>query len=215
LVGLRRCLGSPYLLAICGFLLLYTASSTVIYLERQDIVAATIDGRSGWRAFSAKLDIYTQSLALIGQLLVTSALLKRLGIAGGLAFVPAVTMLGFGVLGGWSTLLVVGIVETCRKVCEYVVTRPSREVLYTVVPREEKYEAKVFIDTFVYRLGDVLGTGFVSCVAIFSAQPGATFLAAIPFLLVWIVVAVQLGRKQAMMQRELAHRESSAVVAAN
>ncbi len=39
----------------------------------------------------------------------------------------------------------------------YAIARPCREMLYTVLPRDAKYKAKNFIDTFVYRFGDQVG----------------------------------------------------------
>lgn len=200
-VGMRRCLASPYLLAICAFFLLYTITSTALYIERSTLVSESITDSAGRREFTANLNLWTQSLSLIGQLVITSAFLRGLGIAGGLAFVPCVTILGFAVVGAHPLLVVVMIVEITRRVAEYVVTRPSREVLYTVVKPEEKYEAKVFIDTFVYRMGDALGGALVGAMQATMSGRGSILLATIPFALIWLLLAVKLGRWQASLQR--------------
>lgn len=201
LVGMKRCLASRYLLAICAFFLLYTITSTALYIERSTLVSTTIPDSAGRRAFSADLNLWTQSLSLVGQVVITSALLRRLGIAGGLAFVPCVTILGFFLVGFHPALVVVMVVEIGRRVSEYVVTRPSREVLFTVVKPEEKYEAKVFIDTFVYRMGDALGGALVGALQAWVSGSGSILLATIPFAIVWLLLAIRLGRWQATLQR--------------
>jgi AAA family ATP:ADP antiporter len=204
LTGMRRCLRSPYLLGICAFLALYTLTSTAIYLGKQSIVdVAFDDDRDGRKEFFADIDLVTQGLTLFGQLLITATFLRRLGVTFGLAFVPVITIVGFVIVGFEPTLLAVVAFEVVRRVAEYVVTRPSRELLFTVVPREDKYPAKMFIDTFVYRLGDALGSGFTAITQRGSLGPEATFFAAAPVAAVWLVVGIVLGRRQTARARDL------------
>lgn len=200
-VGVRRCLSSPYLLAICVFFVLYTITSTALYIERSSIVSETITDSGGRKAYTANLNMWTQSLSLVGQLIVTSAFLRWIGIAGGLAFVPCVTIAGFCIVGGNPVLSVVMVVEISRRVAEYVVTRPSREVLFTVLPPEEKYEAKVFVDTFVYRMGDALGGALVGMLQSRLVDPGRVLIATVPIAIVWLVLAIFLGRWQVRLQQ--------------
>ena len=80
-----------------------------------------------------------------------------------------------------------------RRTVHYGVDRPGREALYTVIPPEQKYTAKSFIDTFVYRLGDQIGAwGTVGAYAGLSA---ATALGAVamPVALLWVGAAFVLG----------------------
>ncbi|KAF8397130.1 hypothetical protein HHK36_016037 [Tetracentron sinense] len=62
-------------------------------------------------------------------------------------------------IAAWPTWIVVAVSETLRKVVTYVVTRPGRELLFTVVSQDEKYKAKVCIDVIVQRLGDATAAG--------------------------------------------------------
>ncbi|MEJ0070144.1 MAG: hypothetical protein WDO24_17100 [Pseudomonadota bacterium] len=80
-----------------------------------------------------------------------------LGVALALAFVPVLTMIGFAALAITPSLGVIAVFQVLRRAAEYAITRPAREVIYTVVPREDRYKTKGFIDTFVYRLGDQAG----------------------------------------------------------
>lgn len=70
---------------------------------------------------------------------------------------PALTVIGFLALGSFPILAVFVVFQVLRRAGEYAVARPTREVLYTVLDREDKYKAKHFIDTFVYRGGDQVG----------------------------------------------------------
>ncbi len=96
-------------------------------------------------------------------------------------------------------------VRCSRRAAEFALFRPAREVLFTVVPREEKYAAKNFVDTFVYRCGDVVGAGADRVLATLGAGAGALAAIFLPLGAVWIGLAAWLGRRQ----RALAAREEA------
>ncbi len=189
----REVVRSPYLLAICGFMLLYTVTSTFLYFQKIAIVDAEIVERAARTAFFARIDLVVNGLTVIAQLFITGRYLRRLGLVAGLVLVPALTLVGFVVLGAAPTLAVVAGFEVVRRVANYAVTRPSREVLYTVVTREEKYKAKHLIDTFVYRAGDQLGVW--TSAAVTAAGLGVVGIAgmAAPAAALWIGLAAWLG----------------------
>jgi AAA family ATP:ADP antiporter len=91
------------------------------------------------------------------QALVTGQLMKRLGVHVTLALLPVTVALGFIGLAITASLTTLITVQAAFSAVQRSITRPSRETLFTVVPREDKYKSKAFIDTFVYRGGDVLG----------------------------------------------------------
>jgi AAA family ATP:ADP antiporter len=129
------------------------------------------------------------SLALQGVLV--GPLLRRFGVGPVLVVLPSLTLLGCVALGVTPTLGALVVFQVARRACDYGIAKPAREVLFTVVSREEKYKAKTFIDTFVYRSGDALGA------AVFGGGGvvGAALLAvSVPVCLVWAGVAVFLGR---------------------
>ncbi|RZR91571.1 hypothetical protein BHM03_00019706 [Ensete ventricosum] len=90
------------------------------------------------------------------------------GITIAICSAPVVATSNMVVLAVWPTWIIVAITETIRKVTTYVVTRPARELLFTVVSQDEKYKAKmltslvilqIFIDVIVQRLGDATAAG--------------------------------------------------------
>lgn len=96
----------------------------------------------------------------------------------------------------------VAVSETIRKVVNYVVTRPGRELLFTVVSQDEKYKAKVCIDVIVQRLGDATAAGmFKFLFGMLNGQTSTVSFFALPVCLLWIVIAIRLGGRQAQLAR--------------
>jgi len=120
-------------------------------------------------------------LTLLVQLFFTGRIVLLLGVGVALALLPALTMVGFGVLAFAPSLGTIAIFQVLRRAGDYAIARPTREVLFTVVPREDRYKTKGFIDTFVYRLGDQVGAWSVTLSVALSSGSGsrAAALAAI------------------------------------
>ena len=83
--------------------------------------------------------------------------LRAIGVGLTLAMLPLLSILGFGTLAWTPTIAVLVVYQVLRRAGNFAFARPTREVLFTVVPREDKYKAKSFIDTVIYRIGDQVG----------------------------------------------------------
>ena len=128
-------------------------TSTFAYFQQQDIVSLSINERGAQTAFLASIDVGVNALALLVQLFLTGRVVAILGVSLALALLPALTMVGFAGLALAPSLAMVAVFQVIRRATDYAITRPVREVIYTVVSREDRYKAKGFIDTFVYRAG--------------------------------------------------------------
>lgn len=157
LSGIRAVLTSPYLLAVCGYMLIYTVTSTFFYLAQQRIVLAAGADTAARTGMNATIDLWANGATLAVQLLLTGRIMKWIGQGGALAATPIVTLAGLAWLGQSPALGALIPAVVARRSVHYAVDRPGREALYTVIPPDQKYTAKSFIDTFVYRGGDVLG----------------------------------------------------------
>jgi AAA family ATP:ADP antiporter len=199
LAGIERVFKSPYLLGICAYMLLYTLGSTFLYFQQAHIVEAAYTDREARTALFARIDLAVNVLTILVQAFITGKLMSRLGVATTLTIVPAISVLGFLGVGIWPTVgMLIGFL-VLRRAGNFAVARPSREVLYTVVSREDKFKAKSFIDTFVYRLGDQIGAWTDPVVASLGfGMAGVGFVAA-PLAALWLVVGLWLGRRQAVM----------------
>jgi len=195
--GVRAAARSPYLLGICAYLLCYTALSTALYFQQVDIVGREIPDSVERTRLFATLDLTVNGLTLAMQLLAFARLSALLSLAWMLALMPLVSVLGFLWLGTVPTLGVLIVFGVARRVGEFSIAKPAREELFTVVAREERYKAKNFIDTVVYRGGDALSAWLAGLLR--AAGLGATALAfvAVPVALAWFAVGLWLGRRQA------------------
>jgi AAA family ATP:ADP antiporter len=184
LAGARAALTSPFLLAICGYLLCYTALSTALYFQQVEIVRDAVPDPQARTRLFASVDLLVNGLTLAIQVLAFSRLAAFLGPAGMLATVPLLSVAGFVWLGATPTLAALIAFGVVRRVGEFAISKPAREALFTVVPREERYKAKNFIDTVVYRGGDALAGWLFAGVSAFAAAAVAAG---------WTALAVFLG----------------------
>ena len=196
LAGVTRTFASPYLLNISLFLLLFSVTSTFLYFEQAGIAKHSFPDRGAQTAFFASVDLAVNVLTLGVQLFLTGRIVSRLGVALTLAILPAFSILGFAALAIWPTIGVIVAFQVLRRAGNYAIARPIREVLFTVVPREDRYKAKSFIDTVVYRLGDQIGAW--SFTGIQGLGLGSTGIAgaAIPLSAAWLLNSLWLGRAQ-------------------
>jgi AAA family ATP:ADP antiporter len=91
--------------------------------------------------------------------------------------------------------------QALRRAGNFAIARPTREVLFTVLPREDRYKAKSFIDTFVYRAGDQIGAWSYALMGLFGLGIVGSALAAVPLSIIWLVNGLWLGRKQEQFAR--------------
>ena len=200
IAGISHVLGSPYLLNVGGFLLLYAITSTFLYFQQAAIVSHSFADRGAQTQFFATIDLSVNMLTLAVQLFLTGRIILLLGVSLSLAILPALTMIGFGTLALAPTLGVIAVFQVLRRAGDYAIARPTREVLFTVLPREDRYKSKGFIDTVVYRLGDQVGAWSVVLLGGFGSRSAA--LVAIGFAALWLVNGLWLGRRQRVLEAE-------------
>ena len=131
----------------------------------------------------------------------------RLGLT--LALLPLICILGFTGLGLAPTLTAIVLFQVLRRSGNYALARPAREVLYTVVDREDKFKAKSFIDTFVYRGGDQVGAWSYAWLTTIGLGAGAIAFLTVPVAGLWLLVGLWLGRQQAARAGRLVARPAS------
>ncbi len=196
LSGVSHSLSSPYLLGIAAYMFLFTLGSTVLYFQQAEIVGGAYADSAARTAVFGRIDLAVNVLTIVTQAFLTGRILRWLGVGLTLALVPAISVVGFAWLGASPVLWVVVGFMVLRRAGEYAVARPTREVLYTVLTREDKYKAKNFIDTFVYRLGDQVSAWSYRGLMALGFSLSAIAMVAVPLAGVWLLVAIGLGRAQ-------------------
>ncbi|MDH5832574.1 NTP/NDP exchange transporter [Luteimonas kalidii] len=194
--GLRAVFASPYLLGIAGYVLAMTVVATFIYFTRLQMVAmaeSDLDARTG---LLGNIDMWTQIAVLLLQLTLTGQIIRRFGLGFALAALPVATALGFVGLAVYGSFAMLIALEAMSKAVQRGLTRPAREALFTVVSREDKYKAKAFIDTFVYRAGDVVGAQTEGLLGRLGLALGGLVTVVVPLALFWAMLGLWLGRVQ-------------------
>ena len=194
--GFQSVFRSPYLLAICAYVLILAIMVTFLYFTRLQMVAALGTDLDARTATFARIDVITQAATLVLQALVTGHLMQRLGVAVTLALLPLTAALGFVGLAIAGSLAALVAFEATFRAVQRGIMRPARETLFTIVPRADRYKAKAFIDTFVYRTGDVVGAQTEGLLTRIGIGLIALTSVAVPLAIVWAVLGWWLGREQ-------------------
>ena len=201
LAGFRDALASSYLLNVSLFLLLYAITSTFLYFQQASVVSHAFSSRAAQTQFFAAIDLGVNILTLAVQLFLTGRILRRFGVGTTLSLLPAASVVGFGVVALLPSLASVIAFQIIRRAGNFAIARPTREILFTVLPREDRYKAKSFIDTAVYRLGDQIGAwSFALLSWLKLGATGISVVAAVASA-VWLANSWWLGRRQDVLAR--------------
>ena len=199
---------SPYLAGIALWVSLLSIAATFLYFQQANIVAAASEDPAIRTRLFASIDLAVGILTLAVQAFATGKLIARFGVGAALAFLPAVFAAGFAVLAAAPMLAVVIAFQALQRTANFAVSNPAREVLFTVVAREEKYKAKNVVDVVAVRGADAAGGWLFSALRSLGLELTAISLAAIPIAAVSILLARALGRGQ---ERRAAARERHAL----
>jgi AAA family ATP:ADP antiporter len=199
IAGLTLILRSRYLLGMVLFMLLHTSAATLLYFEQGRIVEASYDDVASRTQFFALVDLTVSTLTLVFQLLLTAPLIRLVGIGGALVALPLATVLAFAAMAASPVPTTVALAQALRRAVEFAVVRPAREVIWTVVSREEKYKAKNVIETLVYRGGDAASGWLSFGLTAMGAGFGMLAVLVIPFAGVWAWLSLWLAGRQKQM----------------
>ncbi|WP_130904716.1 MFS transporter [Pseudomonas sp. Sample_22] len=197
LAGITLILRSPYLLGLVLFMLLHTSAATLLYFEQGRIVAGSYADTGSRTQFFAIVDLIVSALTLTLQLLLTAPLIRLVGIGGALLAMPLATIVAFAAMALAPVPATVALAQGLRRAVEFALVRPAREVLWTVVSREEKYKAKNVIETLVYRGGDAASGWLSAGLTALGAGFGLVALVIVPFAGMWGGLCLWLARRQA------------------
>jgi AAA family ATP:ADP antiporter len=198
--GVKLVLTSPYLGGIAVFVFLMAAVNTFLYLQQAQLLSIHYPDGGARTAFLGRIELSMSVITLVLQVFAVGRLTKRAGVAAMIAVVPLFVVAGFLLISVSPTLATLVSVFVARRVGQYAIVRPCREMLYTSVDRESKYKAKNVNDTLVYRTSDfVVAKAHDAIVATWSASLSGIALVGAGVAAVWAVVAFLLGRAHERM----------------
>jgi ATP:ADP antiporter, AAA family len=199
LAGITHVARSPYLLAVCMYMIFFTVTTTILYFQQQIVAEKFFSDSASRTAFFANVDIAVNVLTLVTQAFLTARLIKWLGVGITLSLLPALSIVGFAGLGIVPTMIAVVVLTVIRRGTNFAIARPTREILFTVVAREDKYKAKTFIDTAVYRTGDQIGAWSQKLLVGLGMGISGLAWVAVAISAIWAVLSLWLGRKEQEM----------------
>ena len=193
LSGFKEFALNRLLLGIGIFIVLYTGISTFIYFELKNIL---VDYNQDLRTqIWAGMDLAVNVLAVVTAMFATSRLATRFGLSVTLPLVPIIIILGLLIVAVTPILWVVVGLQIVRRAGEYSITKPAREMLFTIVDRESRFKAKSVIDVVVYRAGDIFWAwAFTGLTQVLGMSLAAIALVGAGIASMWSLLAVYLGR---------------------
>jgi AAA family ATP:ADP antiporter len=195
LEGIRLTFRTPLLRGVSLLVICYTTLSTFLYFEQAEILSAAVADSGRRTSYFASIDLSVNVLSIVLQLVGTAPLLLRFGLGTALALVPLLTGMGFGALAAYPVLAVLAVVQVVHRAGNFAVTRPGREVLFTLVDQPTRYQAKNFVDTTVYRASDAVSGWFFSLLRGAGLAAGGVAWIGVAVALFWFATAFRIGRR--------------------
>jgi ATP:ADP antiporter, AAA family len=187
---------SPYLFALVVFIFVYTLTNTWANFQQVELTRVALSTKEARTAYFGTLDFSVNTLTVLIQIFLTSRLLKWTGVGFTLVLMPALSGIGFASLGYAPVLAVLAVFQVVRRATGFALLRPAREILFTVLRREDKYKAKSVIDTFGYRLGDQVGAWSYRAMHDVGMSLRAISFITVPIVAGWCALSMWLGRRQ-------------------
>ena len=184
---------NPYLLAIGVFILMYVTMSTFVYMELREFLAPY--ERAERTQIQASIDLAVNSLAIVTAIFATGRLATRFGMATTLSLIPILMVGGWMVVAAVPVLAVLIGLQIARRAGNYAITKPGREMLFTLVDDETRYKAKPVIDIVVYRGGDMVTAWLHTALReVFALSLTGVASVAAVIAAVWALTGIYLGR---------------------
>jgi ATP:ADP antiporter, AAA family len=195
LEGFGELLRSVYQRRQAAFMLLMTWAATAAYFFQTDLISNAFAALEQRTEAIADIDLIVNIASALIMILGVGRLIKKFGVTAGLVLNPLIMLVAFCAIALAPTVLMIQAVQVVRRVSQYAIARPSREICFTVVPQKSRYKTKNVIDTVIYRFGDVSAAWLIA--GLRWAGAGLVGTAALGFAIsaAWAVSATTLGRR--------------------
>ncbi|WP_243039122.1 NTP/NDP exchange transporter [Dyella sedimenti] len=209
--GIKELWTRPFLRYMAILMVLGDGIGTLAYALIADYTKVHLPDRIARTAFYNDLDLVTNLLGAVLQLTLTRWLLIRRGAAWALvvpALVNLVLLASLAVTGAGditlfgATIPLLAVTLAGSRGFAYGMTKPATDALYTRVPRETRYKGKNFVETAIWRFGDVVVTSGVTLLGAVGMAAGgmAAIGAGISALATW--VAARAGRSPDLLPEQ-------------
>lgn len=190
--GITHMLSSNYFIAIAITSLIASTLGAALYMFAAELVEVEIPNVDERTRFFSNMNVAANLMTVMFQAFAVKQVVQRFGIGRALVLMPIVSAIGFALLAMDPVLAVVAILTVARRAVGFGFSKPGTDMLYSVVTPEEKYKTKNFIDTAIYRGGDVIGTWFIRSMSALGIAGISVVM--IPIAVFWAFVSLWLGR---------------------
>lgn len=195
---------SRYALSQATFILMMTWVNTVAYFCQTELIARTYTALSSRAQALADIDLVVNICTALILLFGLGRIVHRFGVTAGLILNPLIMVVAFVATAFSPTLLMIQMTQIVRRVAQYAIARPSREICFTVVEQNGRYKSKNVIDTVVYRLGDVSSAWVQGGLSALGYGLNGAVAVGIGASILWGAVATTLGRGYEVRLRQRA-----------
>jgi ATP:ADP antiporter, AAA family len=200
--GFGQLLKSRYVLNQAGFILLMTWVNTVAYFCQTDLIARTYTGITSRTQAIADIDLVVNICTACILLLGLGRIVQRFGVTAGLILNPLLMVIAFLATALSPTLFMIQVLQVVRRVAQYAIARPSREICFTVVEQSSRYKAKNVVDTIVYRFGDVSSAWVQAGLRSMGYGMNGAIAVGVAASVVWGAAALFLGRRYEKIRQQ-------------
>lgn len=202
LEGFRQLFGSRYALKQAAFMLLMTWVNTVAYFLQTDVVARSFAAVASRAQAIADIDLIVNICTAAILILGLGRIVQRFGVTAGLILNPLLMIVAFLATALSPTLFMIQGLQVVRRVAQYAIARPSREMCFTVVEQSGRYKAKNVIDTVVYRFGDVSSAWMQAGLRSIGYGLGGAVAVGVGASIMWGAAATLLGRNYEKLRHQ-------------
>ncbi len=202
LEGFRQLFKSRFALNQAGFILLMTWVNTVAYFFQTDVIARSFTAIASRAQALADIDLVVNICTAAVLIFGLGQFVKRFGVTAGLVLNPLLMVGAFLAIALSPTLLMMQALQVIRRVAQYAIARPSREMCFTVVDQDNRYKSKNVIDTVIYRFGDVSSAWVQGGMRALGYGLGGTVAVGVGASIGWVAVAISLGRGYEKLRRQ-------------
>ncbi len=191
--GLGLTINTPFFSVIAIAMVCANFLGGALYMYMAQLVGDAYESTDKQTQVFALMDAMTNALSFIGQLLLVKQSVRHLGMGPTLALLPLASIIGFALLAINPVFIVMAVLQVLRRSLTFGFAKPASDMLYSVVSKEAKYKAKNFIDTTVYRGGDVFATWSIKYLMAFGIT--GVSLICIPIAVIWTALSLWIGRE--------------------
>ena len=141
---------------------IWTGLMTVQWITAANIVESWSQDPQERIEFFSLIEQIISPLTFIFQVFLTNIIIQRIGIKNILLMYGFIFMITFVAYGFVPSITIVAIVQIFLRVFEYAINKPTREIIFSSLKKDDRYKSSVFIDTFISRFGDLTGSSIVA-----------------------------------------------------